>query len=45
MLSNNQLKDWTLEIQNEFEELKIMSNKPFSEEMLKMLNVEKRTRF
>ena len=33
---------WNLRIQDEFEELKILSNKPFSEEMLKMLDVEKK---
>ena len=33
---------WNLRIQEDFEELKILSNKPFSEEMLKMLDVEKK---
>ena len=35
-------KGWNLRIQDEFEELKILSNKPFSEEMVKMLDVEKK---
>jgi len=33
---------WNLRIQDEFEELKNLSNKPFSEEILKMLDVEKK---